>query len=75
MEIIIQAKNIINIIGPLAVLALAILTAWGILKWGKRLGSAFKDMAESPASFVFMIIVIALFLFIYFEYVNPLFNK
>lgn len=72
MQIIEQASKLITSFAPLAVFALAVLTAWGILKWLKKLGIAFKELSESPASFVFGIIVIVIFMWIYFSYIAPL---
>lgn len=74
MQIFEQALSLLKLFAPLAVGVIAILTAWGIIKWGKRLGEAFKGLSESPVSFMFGIIVVALFLYFFFKYVSPLLN-
>lgn len=72
MEVIKQAGNMLSIFAPLVILAIAILTAWGIIKWGNRLGQAFSELSKNPASFIFGLLVIALFLWLYFKYIHPL---
>lgn len=73
-ELIGKGINILQVFAPLAILGLAILTAWGILKWGKRLGYAFMELSSNPFSFIFGLLVIAMFLFLYFKYIQPLFS-
>lgn len=72
MQIIEQGTNLLKVFAPIAVLALAVLTAWGILKWYKRFGQAFKELTESPITFAFGIVVIILFIYVYLTYVAPL---
>lgn len=73
-ELIDKGMGILEVFAPIAILGLAILTAWGVIKWGKRLGLAFMELSSNPASFVFALIVIALFMFIYFKHIQPLFG-
>lgn len=75
MQIIEKGMSIIQIVGPIVVFAIAVLTAWGMIKWGKNMGLAFKEFAESPLNFVFAIIIIAAFLYMYFKLVVPLFPE
>ena len=70
-----KGTNILQMFAPIAVLALAIVTAWGVIKWGKRLLQAFMELASSPGSFIFALVIIALFLYTYFRYIEPLFNQ
>lgn len=75
IELLQKGTSILQLFAPLAILALGLLTAWGIIKWSRRLGKAFIEMSSNPASFVFALIVIAIFLFIYFKHVEPLFSQ
>lgn len=74
IDIVSKGVAILQIFAPIGVLAIAIITAWGVLKWGKRLVFAFIELSSDPFSFVFGLIVIALFMFIYFKHIQPLFS-
>ena len=73
MDLIIKAKDILGIVAPIATFALAVLVSWGIVKWLRRLGVAFKGLSESQASIVFLIVVVALFLYMYYKHIAPMF--
>ncbi len=51
-----QAKNILNAVLPLTILLIAVLTTWGLVKWGKRISEAFKGLFESPERIIFLLI-------------------
>lgn len=71
MELINSAKEILSWFGPIASLGLAILLAFGIVKWAKRLGFAFLEMGKNPFTFIFMLIVIAIVMIMYFKFIHP----
>lgn len=72
MDVLNSALGILKLFAPLAIFAVGVLTAWGILKWTARLGKAFKELASSPFKFIFGLIVVILCFWIYFQYVQPL---
>lgn len=72
MEAIIRAKELLSWVGPIVSLAFAILLAYGMFKWGKRLGFAFLEMGKNPFSFVFMLLVIMIVMLAYLKYIHPL---
>lgn len=67
-------KSSMRIIGPLAVFAVAIILCWSLIKWTKTLGQAMKELAESPFSFLFAMVVVAILMFVYFSYIDPYFR-
>lgn len=75
LDLIGKGTSILQIFAPLAILALAILTAYGVIKWGKRLTRAFIEISSSPGAFIFALLVMGLFLYIYFNHIAPLFDK
>lgn len=72
LDLLETGKNFLRIIGPLAIFAVGIVTTWGIVKWAKTMGRAMKELAESPFSLMFAVVVVALLMFFYFAYVDPL---
>lgn len=72
MQVIEQAKNILQAFLPLVVFMIAVLTTWGIVKWGTRISEAFKGLFESPERIVLLMVVMGVFLWIYFKYISPL---
>lgn len=72
MEVILKLMPFLKMVLPIATTILAIIIAWSIIKWGRTLGTALSDLAESPASFVFGLVIVAIFLYFLFKYVMPL---
>ena len=72
MDLIVKAKEILSWFGPIASLGLAILLAYGMVKWAKRLGFAFLEMGKSPFTFIFMLIIITLVMIMYFKFIHPI---
>lgn len=72
IELLETGKDFLRLLGPLAVFAVGILSVWGVIKWAKTLGRAMKELAESPFSLLFAIVVIAILFYFYFAYVDPL---
>lgn len=72
MQLIPKALDILKTFAPLAIFVMAVITAWGVVKWGTRLSEAFKGLFESPERIIFLLIVVGLFLWIYFDKIAPL---
>lgn len=72
MQVVEGLLTVLKWFAPVAVVALAILTAWGIIKWTRRLGKATMELSKNPFSLVFGLVVIGLFVFLFFKYLNPL---
>lgn len=75
MDILNQVLDILKIFAPLAVLFFALITAYSVLKWTGNIKDSIKEITKSPASFIFGLIVIVLFFWIFFTYINPILQK
>jgi len=70
-----QILNILKIFSPFLTLIITVVFAAGVIKWTKRVGSAFKEITSNPGSFLFWLIIVALTFWLFFKYLYPQFNQ
>lgn len=70
-----QVINILQAFTPLLIIVIAVVFAASVLRWSKRVGLSFKEITSNPASFIFGLLIIALFVYLYFDKIKPLFDK
>lgn len=75
MNILDKVLKFLNMIGPLAAIGIAILVAFGVVKWFRRLKEASIELSKEPSSLFFALMVIAFFLFFFFKYISPILNN
>lgn len=63
--------KMLNLIGPVVAVFFAIFLAYKLIKGAKNMKNWLSVIAESPLSFFFGLIVIALVIYFYFDMIKP----
>lgn len=72
IEIINNLKGWLSLVGPIITTIIAIVSTYGILKWGTKTIVAFKEIFKDPLRVLFFFMVLVLFFMAYFKYVKPI---
>lgn len=71
VDLLLNLTKLLQIIGPLIALFFAVFLAYKLIKGARNMKNWLSVIAESPVSFFFGLVVIALVIFIYFDTIRP----
>ena len=72
IDIINSLRGWLSLVGPIITTIIAIVTTYGILKWGTKTIVAVKEIFTDPLKVLFFFMVLVLFFVAYFKYVQPI---
>lgn len=67
-----QIMGALDYIVPGVLVIVAILAAWGALRWGRRIIKAVREITLTPWGVLFFIILLVALLYIWFQIARPM---